>query len=198
MIASLLDTRTAAIRAAFAGLSLVFIAALPARAQATYDYRVLATSRTSTLEQEMNAAASAGFRFSFVMGGETAVGGSEGVAVLVKTGDSGRYSYRLLATTRTSTMQKELQDASDAGFEYRDQTVFKSRFGGEEVVCILERDREAPARQYEYKLVATTKTSTLEKELREAGAAGFETLGLTVGKTALGGKELVAITRRAR
>ncbi len=191
-------TPTMSIRIALAGVALALITASPARAQTAYDYRVLATSKTSTLEQEMNEAASAGFRFSFVMGGETAVGGSEGVAVLVKTGDGGRYSYRLLATTRTSTMQKELQDASDAGFEYREQTVFRSRFGGEEVVCILERDREATARKYEYKLVATTKTSTLEKELREAGAAGYEALGLTVGKTALGGKELVAITRRAR
>ncbi len=190
--------RPAAVRAALAGVVLALITAVPAQAQAAYDYRVLATSKTSTLEQELNAAAEAGFRFSFVMGGETAVGGSEGVAVLVKTGDRGRYAYRLLATTRTSTMQKELQAASDAGFEYRDQTVFKSRFGGEEVVCILERDKEAPAHEYEYKLIATTKTSTLEKELRDAGVSGYETLGLTVGKTALGGKELVAITRRMK
>jgi hypothetical protein len=49
----------------------------------------------------------------------------------------------------------------------------------------------------QYKLVATSKTSTLEKELLEAGAAGYEVIGMTVGKTALGGNELVAITRRA-
>jgi hypothetical protein len=181
-----------------AALVLAIAATVPAYAQTTHDYRVLATSKTSTLEAEMNQAAASGFRFAFVMGGETAVGGIEGVAVLSRAGDGGRYSYRLLATTRTSTMQKELQEASDAGFEYRDQTVFKSRFGGEEVVCILERDAQAPARQYEYKLIATTKTSTLEKELRDAGAAGYEALGLTVGKTALGGKELVAITRKTR
>ena len=95
-------------------------------------------------------------------------------------------------------MQKELQEASEAGFEYRGQTVFKSTFGGEEVVCVVERDPSAPAKQYDYKLLATTKTSTLEKELREAGAAGYELLGMTVSKTAIGGKELVAITRKAK
>ena len=42
-------------------------------------------------------------------------------------------------------MEKELQQAADAGFEYRGQTVFKSTFGGEEVVCILERDKDAGA-----------------------------------------------------
>jgi hypothetical protein len=62
----------------------------------------------------------------------------------------------------------------------------------------LERDKEVTARKYDYKLLATTKTSTLEKELRESGAAGYEVLGMTVSKTAMGGKELVAITRKAK
>ena len=41
------------------------------------DYRVIATLRTGTMEKELNDAAGAGFRFSAVMGGETAVGGKE-------------------------------------------------------------------------------------------------------------------------
>lgn len=108
------------------------------------------------------------------------------------------FDYRVLATSKTSTMQKELQEASDAGFEYRDQTVLKSTFGGQEVVCILERDKDATARKYDYKRRATTKTSSLEKELRESGVAGYEIIGMTVSKTAMGGKELVAITRRGQ
>ena len=95
-------------------------------------------------------------------------------------------------------MEKELQEAADAGFEYRAQTVFKSAFGGEEVVCILERDKDAGAQRSQYKLVATSKTSTLQKELLDAGAAGYRVLGMTVGKTAFGGRELVAIVRRAK
>jgi hypothetical protein len=42
---------------------------------------VLATNKTSTLEQELNEAAEAGFRLSAVMGGETAPGGEELVAI---------------------------------------------------------------------------------------------------------------------
>lgn len=178
-------------------LMLIFTAS-PIYSQSSYDYRILATSKTSTLEKEMNEAADAGFRFSFVMGGETAWGGNESVAVFTKTGQGGRYTYKLLATSKTSTMQKELQQAADAGFEYRGQTVFNSTFGGDEVICIMERDKEGPNRTIEYKLVATNKTSTLEKELREVGAAGYEVLGMTVSKTLLGGKELVAITRRVK
>jgi len=64
-------------------------------------------------------------------------------------------------------------------------------------VCILERDKNAKSSPVQYKLVATSKTSTLEKELLAAGVAGYEVVGMTVGKTALGGSELVAITLRA-
>ena len=161
------------------------------------EYRVLATSKTSTAEKELNEAAEAGFRFDAVMGGETAIGGSEVVIVVSRAGaTTARFAYKLLATSKTSTMEKELQAAADAGYEYKGQTVFTSTFGGDEVVCILERDKDSTASRSQYKLVATTKTSTLQKELQEAGAAGYHVVGMTVGKTAMGGKELVAITRR--
>jgi len=162
-----------------------------------FEYRVLATSKTSTMEKELNEAADAGYRFDAVMGGETAIGGAEVVAVMSRHPDAkARFSYKLLATSKTSTMEKELQEAAEAGFEYRDQTVFKSLFGGTEVICILEREADAGARRSQYKLLATTKTSTLQKELQEAGAAGYQLRGMTVAKTAMGGKELVAILRR--
>jgi len=163
------------------------------------EYRVVATTKTSTMEKELNEAAEAGYRFDAVMGGDTAFGGSEVVSVTSRAGNTkGRYAYRLLATSKTSTMQKELQDAADAGFEYRDQTVFKSVFGGEEVVCILERDGAAPPQPFDYRLVATSRTGTLQKELQQVGAAGYQLVGLTVAKTAVGGKELIAIVRRVR
>jgi len=163
------------------------------------EYRVFATNRTSTMEKELNEAAEAGFRFQAVMGGDTAFGGSEVVAVMSRSGNAnGRYAYKLLATSRTSTMQKEMQEAADAGFEYRGQTVFKSTFGGDEVVCILERDKEASGQTSEYRLMATSRTATLQRELLEGGAAGFQVVGMTVARTAVGGKELVAITRRTK
>jgi hypothetical protein len=75
--------------------------------------------------------------------------------------------------------------------------VFESLFGGQEVVVIVERDKDA-VQHGEYKLVATSKTSTLQKELLEAGNAGYAVVGMTVSKTALGGKELVAIVKRTK
>ena len=110
---------------------------------------------------------------------------------------SANREYKLLATNKTSTMQKELQDAGNGGFEYREQTVFESTFGGNEVVIIAERDRESRPRQWEYKLLATNKTSTMQKELEQAAEAGFQFVGVTVAKTAFGGNEVVTILRRS-
>ena len=73
--------------------------------------------------------------------------------------------------------------------EYRGQTVFKSAFGGKEVVAILERPLDAKAIvKYEYRLLASKKTSTMQKELTEAGDQGYEFVGMTVAKTLVGGE----------
>jgi hypothetical protein len=181
-------------------IACLFAPAALAQIAPAVDHRVLATSKTSTMEKELNEAAEAGFRFQAVMGGESAFGGKE-VVVIMSRADrkaTGRFSYRLLATSKTSTMQKELQDAADAGYAYKGQTIFQSAFGGDEVVVILERDKDAVNRPLEFKLLATSKTSTLEKEVQQAGAVGYEIVGMTLSKTALGGKELVAILKRSR
>ena len=163
------------------------------------DYLLLATNRTSTMEAEMQEAGKQGYMFAGVMGGETSFGGNEVVVVMKRsmTHGNSRYDYRLLATTRTSTMQHEIQEAGDAGYVYKGQTVFHTTFGGDEAVVILERDSEQQTvTPYEYQLLATNRTSTMQDELREAGRAGFEFVGVTVSSTTFGGDEVVAILKR--
>ena len=171
-----------------------------AEAQEIFEYRLLATSLTSTMEKELNQASEAGFRLEAVMGGETGFGGSEAVVIMSSRrgeDNAGRYQYRLLATSRTSAMEKEIQEAGEAGYVYVGQTVFNSLFGGDEVAVILERDGDDPdPGSYEYLLLATSRTSTMQRELQEAGANGFTLVGMTVGETAFGGNEVVAILRR--
>lgn len=164
-----------------------------------YDYLLLATNRTSTMETEMQEAADQGYVFAGVMGGETSFGGNEVVVVMKRSGTdrNPRYDYRLLATNRTSTMQSEMQDAGDAGYVYKGQTVFDTTFGGDEAVVILERDKEQRSvTPYEYRLLATKRTSTMQEELSEAGLAGFKFIGVTVSSTTFGGDEVVAILKR--
>jgi hypothetical protein len=169
----------------------------PVSTDDTIEYRLLATNKTSTMQKEMNQAAAEGFRFEGAMGGETAGGGDEIVVIMSRepAADGPRYDYRLLATNKTSTMQKELSEAGAAGFIYSGQTIYNSAFGGREVVVVLERSAAAET-AYEYKLLATARTSTMQKELNEAGRAGFVYCGMTVAETSFGGREVVSILRR--
>lgn len=179
-------------------VAVCLLIAAPAIAQ-NRTYKVLATTKTSTMQKEMQAAGELGYRFVSVMGGETAVAGKE-VVVLMEKDPANKltYEYLVLAATRTSTLQKELAENGSSGYRMVGQTVFESTFGGKEAAAIIERPSDAKNFKYEYRLVATSKTSTLEREIQEGAAEGFVAMNMTVGKTALGGNEIVVIMRRQR
>src|SRR5688572_33474705 len=86
--------------------------------------------------------------------------------------------HRVLATNKTSTMEKELNEAAEAGFRFQAVMGGDSAFGGKEVVVIMTRTGVEKGR-YSYKLLATSKTSTMQKELQEASDASFEYRGQT-------------------
>ena len=112
---------------------LCLLVATPVLAQ-TRTYKVLATSRTGTMQKEMQDAGDMGYRFVAVMGGETAIGGKEVVVLMEKVeGDKNTYSYKLLATSRTGTLQKEISEASANGY------TLVALAGRSEYVAILER-----------------------------------------------------------
>ena len=120
------------------------------------------------------------------------VGKSSAPAVLSKPG--GRIEYRLLATNKTSTMEKELNEAAAAGFKFKSVMGGDTSLGGSEVVVITTRDPNAAAKsRYDYRLLATSKTSTMQKEMTEAGNAGFTYTGQTVFNSTFGGQEVVVI-----
>jgi hypothetical protein len=137
-------------------------------------YRLLATGRTSTMEKEINQAAADGYRFAGTMGGE--MRGGEIISIMKRIpleAGKNRYTYKLLATTHTGTMQKELQEMADAGYEFAGETARN------EIIIIMEKDMAAASRaKYEYKLLATSRTGTMEKELNEAVQQGYEFLAV--------------------
>jgi hypothetical protein len=88
--------------------------------------------------------------------------------------------YLLLATTRSSTMQKELRQAAAAGYRVlagwsADEvkiTPHSYSYTRGQLVMLLEKVT-APPNSYDYLLLATVRSSTLQKELREAAARGY-------------------------
>lgn len=136
-------------------------------------YLLLATKRTSTMQTEIDAAASRGFRVR--------VGAWNGNEILVSMervtlGDN-TYDYQLLATRRDSTLNAEMNEAARAGFRYIPGTLMAKMQGGETIV-IMERSPESGQR-YEYLLLETSRTTTLNVEVNQASEGGFEVVGLT-------------------
>jgi hypothetical protein len=183
-------------------LSLLTLAASALSAADTgtkFDYRVLATNKTSTMEKEINEAAAEGYVFAGAMGGESAFRGNQMVTVMKKDINqpvTGR-RYKVLATVKTSTLAKELNDAGKEGFAYCGQTIYSTTFGGREVALVLEYNPENKGTRIEYKLAATARTSTMQKELSPAGEQGFLFQGMVVGNTVFGGSEVISILQKS-
>lgn len=135
-------------------------------------YLLLATTRTGTMEKELDEAATLGFRVV----SSAPSGGKEVIMFLEKSSqETQQYNYRLLATTRTGTMQKELDEGAAIGFRFLSRTPIckGSSFGSDEIVLVMEQADGAVEPRYEYKLLATNRTSTLQKEVSTEVSNGF-------------------------
>lgn len=134
-------------------------------------YMLLATTKTSTMQKELNEAAKQGFVVQ--MGSHTS--GSEVALFLERAAKPpDTFKYQLLATTRTNTMQKELNYFSQLGFRLLPRTVIPKKrvLGGFEILAILEAPPKIEKR-YQYKLLATSRTSTLQREVTQVQAEGY-------------------------
>jgi hypothetical protein len=131
-------------------------------------YLLLATERTSTMQQEINDAAARGFRVVAASPKES----SEVVILLEQTTD--KYDYRLVAATRTGTLQREISDAADAGYHIVPRAVTGK---GDEVIVLMEKGAEGPPTT-QYQVLATERTGTLQKEISQASANGYSLIAL--------------------
>jgi hypothetical protein len=142
-------------------------------------YLLLATKKTGTMQKELNEAAAQGYRV--VVGSPTS--GSEMAVLLERVATPpDTYQYKLLATTRTGTMQKELNEVAVQGYRLLPRTMISkvdvSMFSsGEEIVVLLEKAPNSK-KFYHYKLLATTLTSTLQKEITQSIADGYTLAGM--------------------
>jgi hypothetical protein len=177
-------------------LPLILLTAVSAAAQSKLkidpesNYLLLSTVKTSTMQKELDEASAQGFR---IISSASSCGQSEMVLFLERvTKAPDTYKYRLLATTRTSTMEKELNQAAREGFRLLPRTITaKEGFLTNEIVSVLEQSPKS-SKRYEYRLLATSRTSTLQKEVSQAETDGFVLVGL-VGR----GENMVIMEKEA-
>ena len=145
-------------------------------------FLLLATSRTGTMQRELDEAAAAGYRI--LTGSPTS--GDEIAVILEKVvTPPNTYQYLLLATTLTGTMQREIDEAASEGFRLLPATMISKAgvFGtlmnsdAREIVMIMEKSPNS-SRRYQYMLLATFQTSTLQDEIAQAVENGYEVVGM--------------------
>ncbi len=138
-------------------------------------YLLLATAKTSTMQKELDEAAAQGFRI--ITG--SALAGQEMAIVLQRLPEGAeKCSYKLIATTNTGTMERELNLAAKEGYRLLPRTMSaKEGFLSKEIVVVLERNPAEKGHEYEYRLLATSRTGTLQKEMTQASAEGYTLSG---------------------
>ena len=142
-----------------------------------YEYLVLQPARTSSLQKDILEAAAQGYRpvaFAAAAGHAVVMERPAGLTAQPKSesATSGP-PYLLLATSRSSTLQNELNAAVDKGYHVLLGT------GGREIFLLLEK-REANSPVPEYLVVATARSGTLEEEINQAVQRGFRLLPRTM------------------
>jgi hypothetical protein len=121
---------------------------------------VLSTSSIDTMRLELDAAGKLGFRV--VMG--TTRGNGELVLLLERDlRATPTLQFRLISTQATESFKREMGDAALQGFRVIPRTFLNK---GGAILVVMERTAApaGPPKRYEYTLLATNQTSSLEKE----------------------------------
>ena len=142
------------------------------------NYLVLSTKRIQTMEKELDDVASRGFRVLYAA--PTAQLDMALLLTRVQEESAEQYRYRILATSRNKTMEKELNEAAREGYRLLPRTiVYKEGFFTKEMVMVMERAPRSN-KSYEYKLVRATKETSLHRKIDEAGALGFAPVTMVI------------------
>ena len=160
---------------------------LPNQSSEQREIRFVSTTKAGTMERELNQLAAEGFRLERVS--KSSMG--DDVAVLVERlpniVNPTRYEYKLVSTLRTPTLEKELLQAADQGFELRGLISFfrpglNALLQGDETAALMERRAGETSRQHDYRMLSTRREGTMRKELDEALAAGFSPLEMVLNQ----------------
>ncbi|MDQ1613201.1 MAG: hypothetical protein QOG00_3132 [Pyrinomonadaceae bacterium] len=141
-------------------------------------YVVLSTKRIQTMEKELDEVAARGFRVMY--GAPTQQYDMAILLQRVQAAGGAPYSYKVLATSRHKTMEKELAEAGAQGYRLLPRTaITKMGFITNELVMLAEREPNS-TKSYEYKLLMASKETKLHKKIDEAIAQGYAPITMII------------------
>jgi hypothetical protein len=141
-------------------------------------YLVLSTKKIKTIEKELDEVATKGFRVLY--GAPTQ---QFDMALLLKRVPEAAetpYSYKVMATVRNKTMEKEINEAGSQGYRLLPRTIiFKQGFFVNELVMLMEREPKSK-KSYVYRLLTAGKETKLHKKIDESIAQGFDPVTMII------------------
>lgn len=142
------------------------------------NYLVLSTKKISTMEKELDEVAAKGFKVLYAAPTQ-----QFDMALFLKRDDDSREApavYKILATSRLSTMQKEIDELAAEGFRFLPRTaIFKHGIFTAEFVTIMEK-LPHPKFRYEYMLVQGRKETKVHKEIEAGMSEGFKPVSMII------------------
>jgi len=144
-------------------------------------YLVLSTKQIKTIERELDEVAAKGFRVLY--GAPTQQFDMALLLKRVQEAEQAPFCYKVLATMRNKTMEKEMNEAASQGYRLLPRTViFKQGLFTAELVMLMEREPKSK-KSYVYKLIAAGKEVKLHKKIDESIALGFSPVTMiTIGE----------------
>lgn len=159
---------------------------LPGSHAGATSYRLLATKKISTMEEEIAAAAAQNFKVV------AATGAGNEILVLMEQMAAGEKNrdYKVISTTRTSTFEEEINHAAAEGYQIVRQTgaalqkgsIFMGgNYGYEQAIVMEKRPESAKVR---YLLLGAKREGTIQRELNTTPAmCSIDTMFLTYQET---------------
>lgn len=152
-----------------------------------FEYRMISTRRERTTQRELNEAVAGGFTpvemvYGQDNGAASLLFGPQFVTTIITgrevnspAANAPAREYKFLSTTRVGTMEREMNAAAREGYRF-----FMS---APNMLMLMYRERGEASRaaRYEYKLLATQRTGTMQTELLEQGALGYNYLATSSG-----------------
>ena len=162
-----------------------------------FEYQFLSVKLEGTLQKELSEVVAQGYRplemvravdnsvkraaFSMIVpGGSLMMRKEERTLINVRelapaTSNTPKQEYKFLATKKVATMENEMNEAAKQGFRYHSSSPG--------LLTLMTRDAadKSPKQRYEYKLLATLRTDTMQKEMQEMGEKGFNYLSTSSG-----------------
>lgn len=181
------------------GETMIVLERPPGTTQPRYEYQFLAVKREGTLQKELSAVVAQGYRplemvrtldnsikrvaLTRVVPGGGLLGREERMLISVRelaptthaAANAPKPEYKFLATRKVATLEKEMNEAAKEGFR------FHSSSPGLLTLMIRDTPEKTAQPRYEYKLLATLKTETMQKEMQGMGEKGFNYLSTSSG-----------------